>query len=206
MDDFLSDTPVFNNQQQNDVSGKLKTSLQSIRSLIPHVHAVFTWKKQFYPAILSSLITILYFLIWITDTTLLTSLAILSICLVLADYLVPILVANLFDSSKWSSEDEQVYNEFCEEIGHCLNGVNSQIACVCQLRQSNSKTLYLSVLSTLLLLAWLGNTFSGLFLAYVLTLGLAMFPGLKHQGACKQALDRVIKLIKGLISKDKKED
>jgi hypothetical protein len=103
-----------------------------------------------------------------------------------------------------NEECEESYLKVCSNLAHYWCAAAAYCAHWSQLRQSKSKTYYLSILGLLLVLAWVGNTFNNLFLAYVITLKLVLLPGLKHHGIIKQSLDATIKVIKSAISKEKK--
>lgn len=51
------------------------------------------------------------------------------------------------------------------------------------------------------MLAWLGSTFNNMFLLYVITLVLALYPGLKEKGIVKQVTDKISAVLGPYVKK-----
>jgi len=191
---------------QNDLSSQLKKSLTPYKQIIPNLHAFFVWKKQFYPPLIFAYITFIYILIWLVDLSVLSTVSIAGVIVTAADFFLPGIISSFCDSSKWSEKDDEQFDHVCTELAAVLSKVNSCYSSWSEMRQSKSKIYYISLFSALLTLAWIGNTFNNLFLAYVLTLSVAMLPGLKHHNILKQGFEKAFTLIKQTINKDKKEN
>lgn len=136
----------------------------------------------------------------------LSTVSIAGVIVTVADFFLPGIIASFCDSSKWSDKDDEQFDHVCNEISSVLSKVNSYCSVWSQMRQNKSKIYYVSLFSALLTLAWIGNTFNNLFLAYVLTLGAALFPGLKHHNILKQGFEKGFALVKNAINKEKKEN
>ena len=74
------------------------------------------------------------------------------------------------------------------------------------MRQNKSKIYYISLFTALVTLAYIGNTFNNLFLAYTCTLFASLFPGLRHHQVFSQGWEKGLNLIKNTINKEKKEN
>lgn len=145
-------------------------------------------------------------LIWLLELSVLSTVSIVGVVVTVADFFLPGIIANFCDSSKWSDKDDEQFEHVCNELSNILSKVKSYHSCWSEMRQSKSKIYYISLFSALLTLAWIGNTFNNLFLAYMVTLLAALFPGLKHHNILKQGFDRVFALLKNAINKDKKDN
>jgi len=191
---------------QNDLSSQLKKSLTPYKQIIPNLHAFFTWKKQFYPLLIFAYITFIYLLIWLLELSVLSTVSIAGVVVTAADFFLPGIIASFCDSSKWSEKDDEQFEHVCSELSNVLSKLCGYYSCWSEMRQSKSKIYYISLFSALITLAWIGNTFNNLFLAYVLTLSVALLPGLKHHNILKQGFDKAFTLIKSTINKEKKEN
>lgn len=190
----------------NDVSSQLKKSLTPYKLIIPNLHAFFTWKKQYYPLLISAYITFSYLLIWLLELSVLSTVSIIGLVVTLVDFFLPTVVASFCDSSKWSDKDEEKFDHVCNELSCVLSKLKSSYNCWNEMRQNKSKIYYVSIFSALLTLAWIGNTFNNLFLVYVLTLTTALLPGLKHHQVFSQGFEKGLALIKSTINKEKKDN
>jgi len=191
---------------QTDSVSQLKNSLTPYKQIIPNLHAFFTWKKQFYPLLIFAYITIIYLLIWLLDLSVLSTVSIVGFVVTVADFFLPGIIASFCDSKKWSEKDDERFDQVCTELSNVVTKVTGYYSSWSEMRQSKSKIYYISLFSALLTLAWIGNTFNNLFLAYVLTLSAALFPGLKHHNILKQAFDQVFNLVNNTLNKEKKNN
>lgn len=194
---------------QNDLSSQLKKSLTPYKQIIPNLHAFFTWKKQFYPWLIFGYISITYLLIWLLELSVLSTLSIAGSILTAADFFLPGLIVSFCDSSKWSEKDDEQFDHVCNELSNVLSKIKCCLNSWSEMRQNKSKIYYISLFSALLTLAYIGNTFNNLFLAYVLTLTAVLFPGLKHNlgnDVLKQGFEKGFALLKNVINKEKKDN
>ena len=145
-------------------------------------------------------------LIWLLELSVLSTVSIAGVIVTVADFFLPGIIASFCDSSKWSDKDDEQFDNVCSEISNVLSKVKSCYNCWSEMRQNKSKIYYISLFSALLTLAWIGNTFNNLFLAYVLTLTAALFPGLKHHNILKLGWEKGFALLKNTISKEKKDN
>jgi len=192
--------------QQNDMSSQLKKSLTPYKQVIPNLHAFFTWKKQFYPLLIFAYITFVFLTIWLLELSVLSTVSIVGVVLTVADFFLPGIIASFCDLSEWSDKDEEQFEHVCNEISNVLSKVNNCCNSWGEMRQSKSKIYYISLFSALLTLVWVGNTFNNLFLAYMVFLTAALFPGLKHHNILKQAWEKGFALAKSVINKEKKDN
>jgi len=195
-----------NSTNQDDLSSQLKKSLAPYKQIIPNLHAFFTWKKQFYPLLIFAYITFTYLLIWLLELSVLSTVSIAGVLLTVADFFLPGIIASFCDSSKWSDKDEEQFEHVCNELSNILSKIKSYCNSWSEMRQNKSKLYYISLFSALITLAWIGNTFNNLFLVYVISLVLALSPGIKHHNILKQGFEKGFALIKSTINKEKKDN
>ncbi|RWS27272.1 ADP-ribosylation factor-like protein 6-interacting protein 1 [Leptotrombidium deliense] len=103
-----------------------------------------------------------------------------------------------------SSTQEKVYNDICTELAlgwvTLLSAWNSWQ----KIKDSKPKVYFIGFLTTLLVFAWIGNLINNLFLAYLMTTFIVLFPGLKHHGILQKYVGECIRMAQNSISKKKK--
>jgi len=197
----MEDQQTTSYTPSSELSVDLKTSLLPYKQVVPTLFDYFTWKKQFYPAMIVSEITLTFLSIWFFEISVLTTVSLAATVFVLLDYFLPIVISSFVDPSKWTEEDDAKYNEVCNVLSAYWQIITTRYAHWSQLRQTKSKVYYFAVLASLLTLAWLGNTFNSLFLSYVLTLSVFLYPGLKHHGILRRGIDNSVNFAKNTFFK-----
>jgi len=102
-----------------------------------------------------------------------------------------------------SDNQEKQYKLVCDELSSAWSTVVSAYAAWGTLKSERPKTYYASLLSVLLVLAWLGNLINNLLLTYLIVLFVVMFPGLKHHGIINQYLAIVLSYVNQYTKKNK---
>lgn len=152
------------------------------------------------PVVLGS-VTFIFLLIWLLNASVLTTLSVIGFLVTVADYSVPLVCSNLFDASKWSDREERVYETVCEEIATVTFLVISLWNQWTEMKETKPKIYSFILLTSLLMMAYIGNTINNLLLLYLLTMTLVSLPGLKHHGILQQMIKQSIQMIKGITSK-----
>ncbi|CAG2064099.1 unnamed protein product, partial [Timema podura] len=157
---------------------ELKRELEGWREVILPLNSVLLWENNFYPGLLAGVTTAFFLLFWLLDPSLLTTVSVIGLVAALVDYLVPTLTASLChpEMVEWSKSLAQTVLQY-----------------------------YLSVIVSLVFLAWLGNTVNNLLLTYLFVLVLLLLPGLKHHGILQKYVSQLMVLftetVKGIKEK-----
>jgi hypothetical protein len=146
-------------------------------------------------------VTGLFVLIWLFNTSVLTTLSVIGLVITVADYVAPLVFRDFFDSSRWGHKEEKVFETVCEEIATATFLVITLWNQWRDLKETKPKLYSFILLTSLLMLAYIGNTINNLLLLYVLTMFIVLLPGLKHHGILQQMINQSIDAIKGIKSK-----
>lgn len=178
---------------------KTKTHLESWKGLIIYLHSVFVWSQPHHAPVLAASVSALFLLIWLLDTSILTTLSVIGVLITLADYVVPLISSNLFDSSKFGDAEEAVYDTVCSEIALTCFTVQSFWRQWTDLKDTKPKLYSFLLLTSLLMMAYIGNSVNNLFLLYVIVLFAAMLPGLRAHGIIQQLMKKAVEVVKNLV-------
>jgi len=180
---------------------KVKSGLESWREVVIRADSVLGWECDWYPAVTGGLLTAVFLFVWYWDPTLLTFVAFLGLMATLADYIGPKVINQVFGSDSWNGAKDKKYDDVCGEIVSAIDSVESAFRFCREARNKKPIVHFVATCGSLVVLAWLGNRINNFFLAYVLTLGLAMLPGLHRRGMLHkhvaQITQKVNELIKG---------
>jgi len=179
--------------------------LRSIDGIVLHFRAILNWEKPYHAVLLSSLITLVFMLFWLIDATIISKFCMVAIVVVALDFLLPVL--NGFLSKKWIEENEQKFQEFCLIISKLSSNLKNFVDKYSQMKYTNTKTFYCTLLTGLLFVAWIGSLVHNLLLTYLLTLALALYPGLAKQEAFADYMSSMAsRILSFLPRKPKKHD
>lgn len=144
--------------------------------------------------------TILFTLIYYLDPSVLTGLSCTVMILCLADYLVPTLAPRVFGSNKWTTEQQQRFHEICGNLVKTQRRVFGWWKRLFALKEEKPKMYFLSVISSLVAVAWIGQQVHNLFLTYLIVSFLLLLPGLnqhgiitKYAGMAKREINKLLK-------------
>jgi len=70
-----------------------------------------------------------------------------------------------------------------------------------QMKETKPKQYSFVLLTSLLMLAYIGNTINNLLLLYLVTMSIVLLPGLKHHGILQQIIKQAIQGVKGVTAK-----
>jgi len=168
------------------VENKLKECMREWREFVIILYSVLIWEVNYYPLILGGSVTTLFLVIWYLDTSVLTTISVIGIVSSIVDYSIPALNQNFFDPSKWSSEKESKFERVCTELSKSWQTIVISYNNWQKMKASNPKMYYAILLSTLVVLSWIGNVVHNLLLTYLFVLLIVLFPGLKHHGIVDQ--------------------
>ncbi|XP_061905435.1 ADP-ribosylation factor-like protein 6-interacting protein 1 [Entelurus aequoreus] len=181
-------------------TAQLEEQLQAWGEVILVGDRVLRWEKPWFPAALMGATSVLFLLIYYLDPSVLTGLSSIVMLLCLADYLVPTLAPRVFGSNKWTTEQQQRFHEICGNLVKTQRRVLGWWRRLCALKEDKPKMYFVSVISSLLAVAWIGQQVHNLFLTYVIVSFLLLLPGLNQHGvlskyACmaKREINKLLK-------------
>jgi len=182
---------TFNEVPDAGRLSKVKTNLESWREVVIRADSVLGWECDWYPAVTAGLLSASFLFIWYWDPTLLTFIAFLGLMLTLVDYAGPKIINQVFGSDSWNGAKDKKYDQVCGEIVSAIEGVESAFAFCREARSKKPIVHFVATCGSLVVLAWLGNRINNFFLAYVLTMGLVMLPGLIRRGILEKHFAQV---------------
>jgi len=179
----------------------VKSCVEGWREAVLIGDSVMGWEQEWHPAATAGSLTVVFLTVWYMDPSLVTLLAIIGLILTLADYLGPKILNKLLSPDKWTNEKERRLENVCRSLVSLKYLLSSLSSSVSSMRNGSPIMHFSLVTSSLLLLAWLGTVFSGIFLLYVSTLFVTMLPGLHRRGLlekhCSSAVVKLREMVKG---------
>ncbi|GIX88284.1 ADP-ribosylation factor-like protein 6-interacting protein 1 [Caerostris darwini] len=200
----VSQTEGVSQKSEQELVKLCKRRLENWREVLVHFDAFLTWEKPYYPGIIGAVVSFMFFMIWYFDPSVLTALSILGIIGCVLDYVVPILSASVFDSSKWTGTQERKYEDICH--GFVENYLRTKFMwdSVRQIKETKPYLYFVGVLGTLLFTAWIGNLIHNGFLTYIFVLFICLLPGIKSSNGFKKHISKVMAMINGITGQSKK--
>ncbi|KAJ8363887.1 hypothetical protein SKAU_G00127180 [Synaphobranchus kaupii] len=178
----------------------LEDQLQGWGEVILAVDQVLHWQKPWFPVALIGVTTVLFSMVYFLDPSVLTGVSCCVMFLCLADYLVPILAPRIFSSRKWTTEQQQRFHEICGNMAKTQRRVVGWWKRIFALKEEKPKMYFLSVISSLVVFAWIGQQVHNLFLTYLIVTFLLLLPGLnqhgifsKYAGMAKREINKLLK-------------
>ncbi|KAL6476559.1 hypothetical protein MHYP_G00150580 [Metynnis hypsauchen] len=181
-------------------TAQLEEQLQGWGEVILAGDQFLRWEKPWFPGALMGATTVLFMLIYYLDPSVLTGLSCTVMILCLADYLVPILAPRIFGSNKWTTEQQQRFHQICGNLVKTQRRVLGWWKRLFALKEEKPKMYFLSVISSLVVVAWIGQQVHNLFLTYLIVSFILLLPGLnqhgiitKYAGMAKREINKLLK-------------
>ncbi|XP_059412151.1 ADP-ribosylation factor-like protein 6-interacting protein 1 [Carassius carassius] len=187
-------------------TSQLEEQLQGWGEVILAGDQFLRWEKQWYPAVLVGATSILFMLIYFLDPSVLTGLSFTVMILCLSDYLVPTLAPRVFGSNKWTTEQQQRFHEICGNLVKTQRRVLGWWKRLFALKEEKPKMYYLSVISSLVAVAWIGQQVHNLFLTYLIVSFLLLLPGLNQHGIIAKYTGMVKREVNKLLKQKEKKN
>ncbi|XP_035694433.1 ADP-ribosylation factor-like protein 6-interacting protein 1 isoform X2 [Branchiostoma floridae] len=193
----------YTDKQLVEIS-QLEKDLHNWRDVIIHADRVLRWEKPVYPIILCSCLTVLFCLVYWLEPSVLTGVSTLLLLLCLLDYLVPNVLPKFIKPSEWTEEQQQRYHDICASLVQ-----TKDFLVVCKntfltLKEEKPKLYFLSVMSVLATLAWVGNAVHNLLLTYLSVCFVCLLPGMLHHGILQYYYLMLVRQLKVVIDKVQK--
>jgi hypothetical protein len=171
----------------NDISSEeqlrsVKNNLEEWREVVIKADALLGWEVDWYPAVTGGVLTAAFLFIWYWDPTLLTFFAFMGLVVTLTDYAGPKIVNQICGPESWDGTKEKQFEKVCDEIVSTMDNVHAALNACRDARSKKPFIHFIVTVMTFISLAWIGNRINNFFLAYLLTLGVAMLPGLHRRG------------------------
>lgn len=196
------DAQVLVEKREAEVT-RMRELLDDWKEILVQVKRVVDWEEPFHPAVLFGVVSLLFIVIWYIEPTFLSFLSLFFLILTLADYLLPYVVPRLFPVEAWNEGLQNRYHSICASV---VGLKYDSRAAFFRLQQAKADRpgLYLALTSiALLFLAWIGSCLGDFTLLYLLTVGLALYPGAIKNPAIAENVNGVVEKVKGLLSKEK---
>ncbi|KAL4624512.1 ADP-ribosylation factor-like protein 6-interacting protein 1 [Arapaima gigas] len=179
---------------------QLEEQLQGWGEVILAADQVLRWEKPWFPGAMIGAVTVLFTMVYYLDPSVLTGVSCAVMVLCVADYLVPILAPKIFGSSKWTTEQQQRFHEICGNLVKLQRRLVGWWKRIFALKEEKPKMYFLSAISCLVVMAWIGQQVHNLFLTYVIVSVLLLLPGLnqhgiitKYAGMAKREINKLLK-------------
>lgn len=104
---------------------KLKHDLERWREVIVHGSSLLRWEKSFYPGITCGAVTVLFLTLWWMRLSVLTTVALVALCICAGDFALPLLLQFVFKPEHWTGTEEKRYEEACRQIYNAKVQVHS---------------------------------------------------------------------------------
>jgi hypothetical protein len=180
---------------------KTKESLANFREFLTAIHDLFTWKREWFPALIVGVVTLFYGFVWWYEVTVLTTLSALAILGVCVDVACVRGRKFITQAWPWNPSRERQFTDICIWISHGGANLSAGVSKLAGLRESSPLVYYAGTVTALLFTAWIGNAVPNHLLCYGSTLGLALYPGIDESGVIGRHLGHLYPQIRQLVTK-----
>ncbi|XP_069501702.1 ADP-ribosylation factor-like protein 6-interacting protein 1 [Ambystoma mexicanum] len=163
-------------------TARLEEHLQGWGEVILVSDRVLRWEKPWFPAAVIGAISSVFLMIYYVDPSVLSGISSFIMLLCLADYLVPTLAPRIFGSNKWTTEQQQRFHEICNSLVKTRRRIVGWWNRLFSLKEEKPKMYFMTMISTLAVVAWLGQQVHNLLLTYLIVSFLMLLPGLNQHG------------------------
>lgn len=185
-----SSTSSSVNVQQ--LKSQLANRFQPNRSLVLKLHSILTWEQDIYPIVVVAFVSFLFLIIHLLNSSVLTTLSYLGIAMALLDLGMPTIAKTLASGqSKPNEKDNQRFDKICMDLAKAYALMRNICDSCCSMKTKQPKLYYAGLLGSLLVSAFIGSKFNNLFLTYLFTLIVALYPGLDKKGIPQKAIEFV---------------
>ena len=178
---------------------KTRTQLVDWKPVLVYLHSVCVWSQPHHAPLLVACVSSLFLLVWLLDSSLLTSLSVIGIIVTLADYIVPLVSSSLFDASRFGEAEDAIYDSVCSELALTCFTAKSLWRQWTDLKDSKPLLFSFLLLTSLLMLAYIGSSVNNLLLLYFIVLFVVLLPGLRAHGILQQLLSRAVHTVSSLV-------
>ncbi|CAF4938562.1 ADP-ribosylation factor-like protein 6-interacting protein 1 [Pieris napi] len=160
----------------------LKKLLDGWRMAVLPIKSIFLWEQQWHPCAIVATVSVLYFIIWLMDLNSLATFAIIGLFFNFLDFIVPIICNSICNPNSWTGQHEKVFDEVCRSIVSSYNKTLHQLCQFYSLRENSPFMYYIISISMLCTLAWMAASINNVFLLYIFSVVILLWPGIQHRG------------------------
>ncbi|XP_045785357.1 ADP-ribosylation factor-like protein 6-interacting protein 1 [Maniola jurtina] len=161
---------------------KLKRLLEGWRMALLPLKSVFLWEQQWHPCAIFASVTIFFLTIWLMDLNTLASLAVVGLVLNFVDFIIPIVCNTVYGPTSWTGQKEKMFEDICRSIVMSYNKTLDQVKSFYSMRENSPSLYYIISISMLCILAWMASTINNVFLLYIFSTVVLLWPGIQQQG------------------------
>ncbi|XP_011616282.1 ADP-ribosylation factor-like protein 6-interacting protein 1 isoform X1 [Takifugu rubripes] len=187
-------------------TAQLEEQLQGWGEVILAGDRVVRWEKPWFPGALMGGTSVLFLLIYYLDPSVLTGLSCSIMLICLADYLVPTLAPRVFGSNKWTTEQQQRFHDICGNLVKTKRRIVGWWKRLCAVKEEKPKMYFASVISSLLVVAWIGQQVHNLLLTYLIVSFLLLLPGMNQYGIISKYTSMAKREINKLLKQKEKKN
>ncbi|UXI15443.1 hypothetical protein NH340_JMT01386 [Sarcoptes scabiei] len=176
----------FNHQTEELITTtkSIQEKLTPIRDIILFGKSILIWKKPYYSSYIVTSITLIFMILWLVEVPIISKLCFTGIIATLLDYFSPYLNAIL--ASTKTENDEAEFAELCTTFAKTWIDVRDFYLLFSSWKTNKIKLYYSTILTVLMVIAWIGTQIHNLLLLYLLTLFVVLYPGLSHHNLIQQ--------------------
>ncbi|XP_075992860.1 ADP-ribosylation factor-like 6 interacting protein 1 isoform X2 [Anticarsia gemmatalis] len=178
-------------QNQEQQVKKLKRFLEGWRMAVLPLKSVILWEQQWHPCAIIGSVSMLFLIIWLLDLNSLATIAVIGLILNFIDFIVPVVCNSLYGPTSWTGQHEKMFEEICKSIVASYNKGLHNIRVFYCLRENSPCMYYIISISMLCTLAWVASSVNNIFLVYILSTVMLLWPGLRHRGFFNMILSMV---------------
>ncbi|XP_014370337.2 ADP-ribosylation factor-like protein 6-interacting protein 1 [Papilio machaon] len=176
---FTSEKMTQDQEQQVKI---LKRVLEGWRMVLLPLKSIFLWEQQWHPCAIFASISLIYLVIWLLDLNFLATMAIIGLFINSVDFLVPIICNSIYTPSYWDGQKEKMFEDICRSLVNYYNKMLQNIYTFYSLRETSPCVYFIISISTSLTLAWIASSINNIFLIYILSTVMLLWPGIQHSG------------------------
>jgi len=109
----------------------------------------------------------------------------------LTDYLGPKIINQICGPDSWNNAKEKQFDKVCDEIVATMDNICASVNICREARAKKPFIHFIATVGSLMTLAWFGNRINNFLLAYLLTLAVAMTPGLMRRGIIQTQFSQI---------------
>nr|XP_033770525.1 ADP-ribosylation factor-like protein 6-interacting protein 1 [Geotrypetes seraphini] len=197
------------NKSTNLLAGEtanLEEQLQGWGEVILVADRVLRWEKPWFPAAVIGTISLVFLMVYYLDPSVLSGVSCFVVFLCLADYLVPALAPRIFGSNKWTTEQQQRFHEICSNLVKSRRRIVGWWKRLFSLKEEKPKVYFMTMISSLAVIAWIGQQVHNLLLTYFIVSFLLLLPGLNNQGIISKYIGMGKREINKLLKQKEKKN
>ncbi|XP_030067741.1 ADP-ribosylation factor-like protein 6-interacting protein 1 [Microcaecilia unicolor] len=199
----------LDNKSTNLLAGEtanLEEQLQGWGEVILVADRVLRWEKTWFPAAVIGTVSFVFLMVYYLDPSVLSGVSCFIMFLCLADYLVPTLAPRIFGSNKWTTEQQQRFHEICSNLVKSRRRVVGWWKRLFALKEEKPKVYIITMISSLAVVAWIGQQVHNLLLTYFIVSFLLLLPGLNNQGIISKYIGMGKREINKLLKQKEKKN